>query len=147
MINRQTAKILLSKSINPFDFDDDIESILTNNLITNATITITELDGVSSETETLISSMGVTDTWYYNYTGVKITGKEGKTYNLKIIINNDTLLSKTTIPKAPKIVKDDFQCVYRELDNSYCYFLGTYSDPDTIGNCMSIFSKTLNEKV
>ena len=59
-------------------------------------------------------------------------------------MNNDTITSKTTIPTSSYI--ENIDCIYRQNDSTYCYFLASYTDPDTIGNCISIFSKTLNSE-
>ena len=136
------AKILLTKSVNPFSFNGNINDILSD-FITDAEIIIEENEG--NLTDTIFSTMPAnTDTWFYNYKGNIIIGEEGKSYNLKIILNNDTITSKTTIPSSSFIENTD--CVYRQTDSTYCYFLASYTDPDTIGNCIRLFTKTLNSE-
>lgn len=140
--NGENAKILLTKSINPFNYDGNINDILSD-FVNDATIIIEEK--TENQTDTIESSpLGVSDTWFYNYKGNNIIGQEGKIYHLKIILNNDTITSKTTIPTSSYI--ENIDCIYRQNDSTYCYFLASYTDPDTIGNCISIFSKTLNSE-
>ncbi len=136
------AKILLTKSVNPFNFNGDINDIL-NNFINDATIIVEEK--LSNQTDTIYSTTPAnTDTWFYNYKGNNIIGEEGKSYHLKILINGDTITSKTTIPNSSFI--ENIECVYRQTDSTYCYFLATYTDPDTLGNCISLFTKILNSE-
>jgi len=138
----ENAKILLTKSINPFSFNGNINDILSD-FVNEAKIIIEEKGG--NQTDTIFSTKPAnTDTWFYNYKGNNIIGEEGKSYNLKIILNNDTITSKTTIPKSSFI--ENIECVYRQTDSTYCYFLATYTDPDTIGNCINLFTKTLNSE-
>ena len=143
------AKILLSKSVNPFNFNGSI-SDLQENLINDAIIILEEVNSNTTETisslkKTKLTPVLPTDTWFYNYEGATIKGKEGYTYKLKIIYENDTLISSTTIPKAPNTFFEP-EFVFRQTDSTYCYFLATYTDPDTIGNCLSIFTKTINSE-
>jgi len=136
----ENAKVLLTKSVNPFRFNGDINDILSD-FVNDAKIIIEDKE--ANQTDTILSTTpSNTDTWFYNYKGNSIIGEEGKTYHLKIILNNDTITSKTTIPTSSFI--ENTECVYRQTDSTYCYFLATYTDPDTIGNCISIFTKTLN---
>ena len=136
----ENAKILLTKSVNPFNFNGNITDIL-NDFVNDAKVIIEDKE--ANQTDTIFStSPSNTDTWFYNYKGNNIIGEEGNSYYLKVIINNDTITSKTTIPKSSFI--ENTECVYRQTDSTYCYFLATYTDPDTIGNCISIFTKTLN---
>ena len=138
----ENAKILLTKSVNPFNFNGDINDIL-NNFVNDAKIIIEEKE--TSQTDTIFSNnLASSDTWYYNYKGHNIIGQEGRSYSLKIIINNDTITSRTTIPKSS--VFNNLDCVYRQNDSTYCYFLATYTDPDTIGNCINIFTKSLDSE-
>ena len=138
----ENAKILLTKSVNPFNFNGNINDIL-NNFINDATIIVEEK--LSNQTDTMYSTTPAnTDTWFYNYKGNNIIGEEGKSYHLKILINGDTITSKTTIPNSSFI--ENIECVYRQTDSTYCYFLATYTDPDTLGNCISLFTKTLDSE-
>ncbi len=136
------AKILLTKSINPFSFNGDINDIFSN-FINDATIIVEERQ--SNQTDTIYSTIpSNSDTWFYNYKGNNIIGEEGKSYHLKILINDDTITSKTTIPNSSFI--ENIDCVYRQIDSTYCYFLATYTDPDTLGNFISLFTKSLDSE-
>ena len=39
---------------------------------------------------------------------------------------------------------DSLRFIYKEEDNNYCYLWAHYNDPDTLGNCASIYTKTIN---
>ena len=138
----ENAKILLTNSVNPFNFNGNINEILSD-FINNAIIIVEEKQ--SNQIDTLLSiTPSTTDTWFYNYKGSNIIGEEGKSYSLKILINNDTITSETTIPNSSFI--SNLNCVYRQTDSTYCYFLATYTDPDTLGNCINLFTKTLDSE-
>ena len=143
--NDETAKILLSRSL-PY-FDPINSSSLLNfsdittdlNLINDAIINITNSNG---ESETLILEIGLTDTWLYNYSGTSIIGEEGVTYQLEIIKGDTIVTAITTIPELAPINTDSLRFLYRADDSAYCYMLGHWTDPDTIGNCIRAFAKT-----
>ena len=135
--NGQPAKILLTRSLPYFDPLND--EIVFESFVNDASITITNSLG---ESEVLLNNFGLTDTWYYNYSGSSILGEEEMTYILEIS-KNDTLVSATTtIPKIAPVSEDSLRFIYRPDDSTYCYMLGHLFDPDTIGNCYRIFSKT-----
>jgi hypothetical protein len=104
------------------------------------------IDKENNMSETLLPTFGSTDTWFYNYKGANILGQEGKTYHLEITYNNEFLTSKTTIPfiENNMFPQDSLRFIYKENDTNYCYLWAHYSDPDTIGNCTSISTKTIN---
>jgi len=133
----EPAKILLSRSLpyfDPLNFDNVLGSF-----VNNAVIKITSSTG---ESEILTPSFGLTDTWYYNYVGISLVGEEDITYTLEVT-KDDTLLSATTtIPIIAPITRDSLRFLYRADDSSYCYLLGHLTDPDTLGNCYRMFSKT-----
>ena len=143
--NDEPAKILLSRSL-PY-FDPINSSSLLNfsdistdlNLINDATINITNRNG---ESETLIFEIGLRDTWLYNYSGTSIIGEEGVTYQLEIIKGDTVVTAITTIPRLAPINTDSLRFLYRADDSAYCYMLGHWTDPDTIGNCIRAFAKT-----
>ena len=135
--NGQAAKILLTRSLPYFDPLND--EVVFESFVNDASITITNNLGQS---EVLLNNLGLTDTWYYNYSGSSILGEEEMTYTLEII-KNDTLVSaQTTIPKLVPVTEDSLRFIYRPDDSTYCYMLGHLFDPDTIGNCYRAFSKT-----
>ena len=135
--NNQPAKILLSRSLPYFD-PLNLDNLFTS-LVNDAEIKITSSTG---ESEILSPGFGLTDTWYYNYIGSSIVGQEGVTYNLEVTKGDTILSAKTTIPQLAPITIDSLRFLYRSDDSSYCYILGHLTDPDTLGNCYRIFSKT-----
>ena len=135
--NNQPVKILLTRSLPYFDPLNDNDVL--ESLVDDALITITNSDGLS---ETLSYEFGLTDSWYYNYTGNTILGEEGMSYRLDIIKNDTIVSASTTIPYLAPITLDSLRFLYRADDSSYCYLLGHWTDPDTIGNCIRAFSNT-----
>ena len=151
--NGEPAKVLLQRSLPYFDpivldLDGenfiDFNSSIINNLafIDNATVTITTSNG---DSEILKPSLGVSDTWFYNYVGSDIIGQEGLSYRLEIEKDDTLVWAITTIPKLAKIKRDSLRFLYRPDDSTYCYLVGTLTDPDTIGNCYQAFSRTISE--
>ena len=140
--NGQPAKILLTRSLPYFDPLND--EIVFESFINDATITIESSLG---EVEELIHNTlpGLTDTWYYNYSGSSILGQEEITYRLEIVKDDTVVSAITTIPKLAPITEDSLRFIYRPDDSTYCYLLGHLLDPDTIGNCYRAFSKTKSQ--
>ena len=135
--NGQPVKILLTRSLPYFDPINDDQVI--GSYINDATIKITNSLG---ESEVLSNNFGLTDTWYYNYSGSSIIGEEEMTYVLEIIKGDTIVTAKTTIPKLAPVTQDSLRFLYRVDDSTYCYMLGHLLDPDSIGNCYRIFSQT-----
>ncbi len=133
----EPVKILLTRSLPYFDPINDEQVI--GSYINDAIITITNSVG---ESEILSNNIGLTDTWYYNYSGNSILGEEEMTYRLEITKGDTFLTAKTTIPKLAPVTIDSLRFLYRADDSAYCYMLGHLFEPDSIGNCYRIFSKT-----
>ena len=115
------------------------------NVIQNATVVI--IDKEENITDTLKTTpFGISDTWFYNYEGSNILGEEGKTYHLEITHNNEIITAKTSIPYIEENMfpNDSLRFIYKEEDINYCYLWAHYNDPDTLGNCASIYTKTIN---
>mgnify|MGYP001472776779 CR=1 FL=1 len=144
--NGHHAKILLTKSTDPFNISSDFlnPEFFNNSVINEATVVV--IDKENNLFDTLQPTFGLTDTWFYNYEGNSIIGQEGKTYNLEITYNDNVLTSKTTIPFIvdEMFPEDSLRFIYKEGDTNYCYLWAHYSDPDTIGNCASIFTRVKN---
>ena len=151
----KTAKVLLQRSLPYFDpivldieglldFDENWIARIANDLafVDNATVKITTSNG---DSEILSPSLGLTDTWFYNYSGSDIIGQEGVSYRLEIEKDDTLVWAITTIPKLPEINKDSLRFLYRADDSAYCYLVGALTDPDTIGNCYRAFSRTSSE--
>jgi hypothetical protein len=135
--NNEPAKLLLTRSLPYFDPIPD-ESVITS-FINDATVTISSSLG---ETEVLLNNFGLTDTWYYNYSGNSVIGQEGVTYTLDIVKGDTVVSAITTIPQLAPMNRDSIRFLYRADDSTYCYILGHWTDPDTIGNCIRAFTKT-----
>ncbi len=135
--NNEPAKLLLTRSLPYFDPIND-ESVITS-FINDATVTISSSLG---ETEVLSNNFGLTDTWYYNYSGNSVIGQEGVTYTLDIVKGDTVVSAITTIPQLAPMNRDSIRFLYRADDSTYCYILGHWTDPDTIGNCIRAFTKT-----
>jgi len=135
--NNEPAKLLLTRSLPYFDPIND-ESVMTS-FVNDATITISSSLG---ESEVLLNSFGLTDTWYYNYAGNSVIGQEGVTYTLDIVKGDTVVSATTTIPQLAPITRDSLRFLYRADDSTYCYLLGHWTDPDTTGNCIRAFTKT-----
>ena len=144
--NGHHAKILLTKSTDPFNISSDFlnPEFFNNSVINDATVVV--INQENNLFDTLQPTFGLTDTWFYNYEGNSIIGQEGKTYNLEITYNDNVLTSKTTIPFIvdEMFPEDSLRFIYKEGDTNYCYLWAHYSDPDTIGNCASIFTRVKN---
>ena len=137
--NGQPAKILLTRSLPYFDPLND--EIVFESFINDATVTLTSSLGEIEELE-YNSLPGFTDTWYYNYSGSSIMGQEKITYTLEIQKGDTIAYSTITIPEIAPVTEDSLRFVYRPDDSTYCFLIGHLTDPDTIGNCYRIFSKT-----
>ena len=135
----EPAKILLSRSLPYFD-PLNINNVF-GSFVYDAEIKITSSDG-ESEFLTPTPIFGVADTWYYNYIGSDILGQENVSYTLEVAKGDTLLYATTTIPKLAPITRDSLRFLYRVDDSSYCYLLGHLKDPDELGNCYRIFSKT-----
>jgi len=144
--NGHHAKVLLTNSTDPFNISSDFlnPEFFNNSIINEATVVV--IDKENNLFDTLQPTFGLTDTWLYNYEGNSIIGQEGKTYNLEITYNDNVLTSKTTIPFIvdEMFPEDSLRFIYKEGDTNYCYLWAHYSDPDTIGNCASIFTRVKN---
>lgn len=142
--NNQVAKVLITRSLPYFDPIND-NSII-ESLVHDATVIISNSMGESEELSPIFSpaqpTIDLTDTWYYNYAGTTIKGIEDVTYTIEVI-KDDTLVSAiTTIPQLASLKKDSLRFLYRADDSTYCYLLGHWEDPDTIGNCIRAFTQT-----
>ena len=72
-------------------------------------------------------------------------GKTGKTYQLRVIVENDTLTAQTKIPKPAGLVKLWFTD-HPDPDNDSLLLLRTlYNDPDTAGDYARYFSQRNSE--
>ena len=112
----QPAKILLTKSLPYFDPINDEQVV--GSYINDAIIKITNDLG---DSEVLSNNFGLTDTWYYNYSGSSIIGEEDMTYILEIIKGDTIVTAKTTIPKLAPVTEDSLRFIYRPDDSTYCY--------------------------
>jgi len=138
--NNQFAKILITRSL-PY-FDPINNNSIQESLVEDATVTISNSIGDTETLEHTGSPFLLTDTWYYNYSTSEMKGEEGVTYTISIE-KDDTLVSAiTTIPKLAAITKDSLRFLYRADDSTYCYLLGHWEEPDTIGNCIRAFTQT-----
>jgi len=137
--NGHPAKVLLTRSLPYFDPLND--EIVFESFINDATVTLKSSLGEIEELE-YNSLPGFTDTWYYNYSGSSILGQEKITYTLEIQKDDTIAYAIITIPEIAPVTEDSLRFVYRPDDSTYCYLLGHLTDPDTIGNCYRIFSKT-----
>lgn len=141
--NNQVAKVLITRSLPYFDPIND--NSIVESLVHDATVIISNSMGESEELSPVFSPFqltNLTDTWYYNYAGTTIKGIENVTYKIEVI-KEDTLVSAiTTIPQLASLQKDSLRFLYRADDSTYCYLLGHWEDPDTIGNCIRAFTQT-----
>ncbi|MAZ58634.1 MAG: hypothetical protein CMP56_04435 [Flavobacteriales bacterium] len=140
--NNRVAKILITRSL-PY-FDPISDNSIGESLVNDAIVTISNSIGESELLTPTYSPWftNLTDTWYYNYATSSMKGVEGVTYTITIE-KDDTLVSTiTTIPKLAPLTKDSLRFLYRADDSTYCYLLGHWEDPDTIGNCIRAFTQT-----
>jgi len=90
----------------------------------------------------ILSAIGVVAYGKYT-TAAKNTVIKSNHQKIIEIIKADTIVSSIiTIPEIAPVTKDSLKFIYRPDDSAYCYLLGHLIDPDTIGNCYRIFSKT-----
>ena len=143
--NGKKPKVLLQRNLPYFEpLNIDFNNILnTFSFVNDATITITNSYG---QIDTLVNIInlgfpGLTDTWFYNYEG-NMLGEEGVSYKLEISKQDTLVWAITTIPKLDPINKESLRFLYRPDDSLYCFMQLTVTDPDTIGNCYRLFSKT-----
>tara|TARA_B100000902_G_scaffold398315_1_gene464661 strand:- start:303 stop:1295 length:993 start_codon:yes stop_codon:yes gene_type:complete len=138
----ETPKILLQRNLPYFEpINIDFFNIInTFDFVNDATITITNSYG---EVDTLMNLgfPSLTDTWFYNYEG-SILGEEGVSYKLEISKQDTLIWAVTTIPELDPFNKDSLRFLYRPDDSAYCFLQASVTDPDTLGNCYRLFSKT-----
>ena len=140
----ETPKILLQRNIPYFDpinidFNNTVNTL---GFVNDAIVTITNSYGqIDTLTNINLGFPGLTDTWFYNYEG-NILGEEGISYKLEIVKGDTMIWAITTIPRLDSIIKEDLRFLYSPEDSAYCFLQATVVDPDTIGNCYRVFSKT-----
>lgn len=134
----QKAIVTLTKSASFFAPVDSAS--LLSYLVLNAAVTIS--DGITTE------QLGtpVFDASQYIpivYKSQTMTGQEGRTYTLTVIVEEETLTAVTTIPHAVPL--DSVWFKIQEGKDSLGFAWAHLSDPDTLGNCYRWFAKRLGK--
>ena len=129
-----TAYVYLSHNF-AFFGTTTISSILSNDVIHGALITVS--DGTTTDTmKETIPTLGF-------YEGSKLKGQIGKTYNLKVVTNGNTLTSSTTILQPIPLDSAWFK-VQTNLD-TLGFMWAILKDPPVAGNCYRWFAKRLGK--
>ena len=133
----EKAIVTLTKSA-AFFAPVDSASLLSY-LVTDAVVTVS--DGTTSEQLAL-----TIDTSQYIplvYKSQVLTGQEGKTYTLTVVVGEKTITAITTIPYAVPL--DSVWYKEQEGRDSLGFAWAHLTDPDTLGNCYRWFAKRLGK--
>ncbi len=132
----QIPYVLISKTAAFFSAYDSAS--LLNSLVKDAVVTISNGD----TTYTLSSPL--TQGFFYFEPTFTLVGEVGKTYSLKIVTPDGTVLtSETTL--LPPIPLDSTWFKIQEGYDSLGYVWAHLKDPDTLGNCYRWFAKRLGK--
>lgn len=138
--NGKAPFVFLTKSVaiyGDFDFNN-----LQDYLITDALVTVS--NGVFVDTLIPTVNLSATPPLYYTVASPRFVGEFGKSYSLKIEVNNKTLTSSTTIPAQVKL---DSVWIQEEIGRPGDGFVwGHLNDPDTSGNSYQWKQRMPSEK-
>lgn len=129
------AYVLISKSTGyfaPFD-----SASLINSAVKNAVVIIS--DGTITDTLIQLSSQ-----YGYLYISAKITGEEGRAYNLRIITQEGQELVVSTFVH-PAVTLDSVWFKTVDNNDSLGFAWAHLTDPDTLGNSYRWFAKRLGK--
>lgn len=110
-------------------------------LIWGSSAIVTVSDGTISE-----QLSPVIDTNQYIplvYKSQTLTGQEGKTYTLTVVVDGKTLTAVTTIPHA--VALDSVWYKEQEGRDSLGFAWAHLTDPDSLGNCYRWFAKRIGK--
>lgn len=133
------AKVSLSRNLNynkSFDFN-----ALVNALVLNATVVVT--DGVVYDT--LQPSQLLDNYTVFNFQGTKIKGEVNKYYSIIVTYENEIFEANTKIPEVKPL--DSVWYDYRKtaegkvVDSNLVQLFMQYTDPDTVGNNVRVWTK------
>lgn len=127
--NDMVPIVILTKNMSYFDKVD--ENTYENLIIDDAIVTVTS-DG---NTDTLFF-------FYPVYTSLAVIGEIGKQYDLKVEVDGKIITSSTFIPNPIQVDSIKFFPSQVEGRDSLGFLWFYAMDPDTLGNCYRIFSKT-----
>jgi len=112
-----------------------IDSILKNDVVHGALVTVT--DGITTDTlKEVIPSIG-----YYQSFNIK--GVVGRTYNLTVVVNGQTLTSSTTI--LPPVPLDSAWFQVQPGMDSLGYMWASFHEPTQPGNCYRWLAKRIGK--
>jgi hypothetical protein len=129
------AQIALTKSSGYFDPVDSAS--LANLLVTNAIVTLS--DGVSIDT--LIGILDFSLPIPFVYKGSVITGQPGRSYTLRIVVDNTEITAQTTIPTPVAL---DSLWYKLEQGDSLGFIWANLNDPPALGNGYRWYTKRIN---
>src|SRR5689334_6344427 len=122
----QKAMVTLTKS-SAFFAPVDSASLLSY-LVTNAVVTVS--DGTTSEQ--LLLTIDTNQYIPVLYKSQTLTGQEGRTYTLTVVVDGKTLTAVTTIPHAVPL--DSVWYKEQEGHDSLGFAWAHLTDPDSLGN-------------
>src|SRR5215212_2040055 len=108
-------------------------------LVTDATVTVS--DGIISEQ--LVLTIDTNQYIPVVYKSQTLTGQEGKTYMLTVVVDGKTFTSVTTIPHAVPL--DSVWYKEQEGHDSLGFAWAHLTDPDSLGNCYRWFAKRVGK--
>ncbi len=133
--NGSPAKVIVTRSAGFFEpiYADSIQ----NYVVLNAQVTLS--DGVNSE----LLSLQIDESVFppFLYVSSTMLGEVGKTYELEVVADEDTLRATTQI--LDPIRPDSLWFELEEGEDSLGYLKALVTDPDTPGNRYRFFSKRL----
>jgi len=133
----KTAEVFVTYTSPYFSKFD--QNMLFNLIEKNALVVIS--DGIDYDTLKLITDPYVFP--FFKYKGSKIFGEEGKSYHLKVIINDTTYYAKTYIPNHVKI--DSLKFIPSTSIDSIGFVKLYMKDPDEPGNYYRVFTKVIGK--
>jgi len=131
--------VFLTKNLPYFGTIDS--AMLFNIIIQDATVIVS--DGSITDTLKLIPFPDFNYFPPIYYTGYKIKGEVGKTYNLTVKAEGKTLTATTTIP--PPVYPDSVWFKIEPQQDSLGYLWGSFTDPPELGNYYRLFAKRFSK--
>jgi hypothetical protein len=140
----KVAQVLLTKSSSYFGKVPTTEEELLEMIIMDATVIVSS--GTLIDTLSLVydTTAGFFPPLFYQGHSNTLIGEAGKSYDLKIITDSETVTATTSIPNLIPLDSVWFEVQSVEHPNRG-FGWGVLTDPDTLGNCYRIMAKRLGK--
>ncbi len=131
-------RVIITKNASYFAPVDS--NTIVNMLVLDAKVTVSDGD----QTDSLHLSFNPFVLPYVMYTGSTIKGEAGKTYTLKVTVDEKTYTAQTYIPPPVSLDSTRFKYIKEPADSIGMIWI-YFQDPDTLGNFYRAYTKTLNK--